>query len=260
MLFCTIINDSFAFNKSATQKTKASEIRKFLFTDPLKINFDNANKYLQEPISKKEVGEKTMLMSKFILAEDSTIAYFVSLDDKKRFSYQMLFDVESCSELPSLIKKAYGKDFVYYLDGEEGNGNVIVLQGSMDVKNWRIALECIDKNDGTSQNDEPSPIDRPLVTMVSGSKNNIQKIFKRQFIECAFTSGGDVVFQIDESNKLLRGQNGLTLKTTRFDDDFIVVTNIDNSKRVEIDRKTGKIVMSNSFFGTCKKRDSEKKF
>jgi muconolactone delta-isomerase len=98
----------------------------------------------------------------------------------------------------------------------------------------------------------------------ASDKTVASKILKRQSIECNFANDGYddyVVFQIDEVNKLLRSQDGLPYKTIRFDDDFIdTISNHPKSKGIKIDRKTGKITIGDSFFGICKKRDTEKKF
>lgn len=236
-------------------------IKEFLFTDPLKITFDNADKYLPAPISKQD-GEKTIfLRSKPVSLEDSLVMYFVSLSEEKEFSYQMIFDIKSCSLLPSLIKQAVKTDFIYHLDGKVGNEAPHILRGSVDIKNWRVAFECINDGDATSENH----VTRPQVVMLSGDRRSVKKITKRQKIECNFLDGRssyDVVFQLDESDRILRNKDGIPYNTTRFDDDFISVSTTE-SNGFEIDRRTGKIqhtIDGSTFIGSCRKRSSEKKF
>ncbi len=235
-----------------------NKIQEFIYTNPLKITFKDADKYLSKSFTASESEAYNFLNSEESdLNKGNATFHYSILKDKKNeeFSYAMYFqNMASCEYFADIIKDAYKKDFIYHLDGE---GGFKAMTGSIDIKNWRIEAICT--SDKNSVN---------LAVLRSGSKDQINKVTKRQKIECEYTqyNGGSVVYQIDDEKKLLLGSNGFTMgDVIQFDDDFIIVKR-DKDLEIKIDRKAAKFEARSIknrlavLSGTCKKRTSEKKF
>ncbi len=223
-----------------------SLVRSFLFADPTKI-------ILPIPIQDDVAMPLTFKSDPISLAEN-TVHYEIKIN-KSDISSKMLFDkFKSCESILEIVKKSYGKEFVYYL-GKSSDERL--LEGSIDVSNWRVSVTC-------SQNNKVK-----FAALEMGDKSKIRETLERKRIECEIFDGkryGGIIYQIDEGGKLLRDEFGHPFRTIEFENDSIVVANEIADSVIKLNRKIGQISIflksdpRIKILGSCEKMDAEKKF
>ena len=244
-----------------------SEIKKFLYTDPSQINFNNASKLLPKPF--EEVHDFTWagvsgddkyeaLLSKEIEFEPAKVRYSILKSNKNgHYLYGMAFlEPQNCESFFEIIKHSYGKEFTHNITdnvtvfGKKGKE----IEGTINIKNWRAGLYCYE---------EEGDFFLGLITL--GQKKYIKQIQPRQEIDCTMENGNQVVYQIDNTSKSLLGINNVSWGNSKiFNDDFIVIDG--NKINIKIDRKSGRITITSQedksiqIFGSCEKRKTEQKF
>lgn len=260
------------FSKNSFSEDSKNEIRKFLFTNPAQVDFKSANKFLPKPFSKKldrpwvggKEGKYDALQSNFVEINSGRAQYNI-LKSKidGHYLYGMQFsEPKDCESFIEIVRDSYGKDFVFNITdnvtvfGKKGKQ----VEGSIDIQNWRVGLSCYEE-----ESEEGNFFDFFSATITLGGKKYINQIPARQKIDCSMENGNQIVYQIDNAQKLLLSINNISWgESTIFNDDFIEVDGAE--LKIKIDRKSGKLTITSQensgirIFGSCEKRGAEKKF
>ncbi len=260
-------------------------IKKFLYTNPAKINFQNASKYLpiypnsyssnsfqendfdgsdiENALTIERLTTLTPLKMDFHSRRSSlnlSSNYFSNQNEYNKYIERYTFRKSDSSYRNDVTYKILQnkKDswFLYMLiyDIESCETFIKLIKAAYgkdfiyyDDKGWGIN-GSIDIKSWRVQ----IACKKHEAILKSGKREFVPQVSDRQKIECNIPIGSKMInatYQIDNGRKLLLGYDGSPFKTTKFNDNFIETEN--NDTKIRIDRQSGIIIIKfKNIFGS----------